>query len=331
MSSQSQPTPSRFALTVSDGMHVPQTFLRSVAPIVFLVGWATWLACPVGHTKPAAPGVAAGPVVGPKRIKNSIGMKLVLIPAGKFWMGSPRAELDRYDNEGPLHEVEITRPFYLGTYEVTQEEYEEVLGANPSFFCATGPGKDLVKGLDTSRFPVECVSWLYAVGFCKKLSDLPEEKKAGRVYRLPSEAEWEYACRGGANGKDRPPFHFGAALSAKQANFNGNFPYGEAAKGPYLRRTTTVGSYPANAFGLMDMHGNVWEWCSDWFSRDYYSRSPGKDPRGPATGSSRVLRGGSWLYRGKSARSANRLSCPPREFDNYIGFRVVCVPAAGAR
>ncbi len=188
----------------------------------------------------------------PKEITNSIGMKLVLIPAGKFMMGSPKDEKDRFDDE-EQHEVEITKPFYMGVYDVTQAEYEKVMGKNPSYFSAAGDGKDRVKDMDTTRFPVEMISWADAVEFCRKLSEMPEEKQAGRVYRLPTEVEWEYACRGGTV----TAFHYGAALSSTQANFRGNFPYGGAAKGPYLERTTKVGSYQPNAYGLYDMHGNV--------------------------------------------------------------------------
>ena len=188
------------------------------------------------------------------------------------------------------HEVSITKPFYLGVYVVTQAEYEKVMGNNPSWFSAKGDGKDKVKDMDTGQFPVEKVSWDDAVAFCKKLSELPEEKKAGRVYRLPTEAEWEYACRAGT----KTAFHYGDSLSSKQANFNGNFPYGGADKGPYLGRTAKVGSYAANAFGLYDMHGNVWEWCQDWYDENYYKNSPKEDPPGPAQGLHRVVRGGGW-------------------------------------
>jgi formylglycine-generating enzyme required for sulfatase activity len=260
-----------------------------------------------------------------KEVTNSIGMKLVLIPAGKFQMGSPKEEKDRSDDE-EQHEVEITRPFYMGVYPVTQQEYEKVMGKNPSGFCRTGGGKDKVANLDTSRFPVERVSWQDAREFCKKLSELAEEKHSGRIYRLPTEAEWEYACRAGTES----PFYFGRSLSSEQANFDGNYPYGSAAKGPCLGRTTTVGSYKPNAFGLYDMHGNVWQWCQDWFDTDYYRRSPKTDPLNDKVGSGRVLRGGGWYYAGVHCRSAYRCRLDLDDRGGTFGFRVAAVPPVGA-
>jgi formylglycine-generating enzyme required for sulfatase activity len=257
---------------------------------------------------------------GNKVMTNSIDMKLALIPAGKFLMGSPATEEER-DPEELQHEVVITKPFYLGVHVVTQEQYQKVMGKNPSFF-----NKDRGGGPD---HPVEQVRRHEAVDFCKRLSDLPAEKKAGRVYRLPTEAEWEYACRAGTT----TAFHFGNALSSKQANFNGNFPYGGAPKGPNLQRTAKVGSYAANAWGLYDMHGNVWEWCADWYDPDYYKNSPKENPKGPAkgvmdTGFGKdffvVVRGGSWLEEGRGCRAAYRFRYQSIEAYRLVGFRVVC-------
>jgi formylglycine-generating enzyme required for sulfatase activity len=180
-----------------------------------------------------------------------------------------------------------------------------------------------VPGQDTARFPVEQVSWEEAVEFCRRLAERPDEKRFGRQYRLPTEAEWEYSCRGGAMSST--PFPFGASFSSTQANFDGNLPYGGAAKGPYLGRTTPVGSYPANGFGLYDMHGNVWEWCADWYGANYYTQSPRQDPTGPSKGVSRVHRGGSWNSYGVCCRSAYRSSELPANGSLAQGFRVALV------
>ncbi len=254
-------------------------------------------------------------------LTNSIGMKLALIPKGKFKMGSPVTESDRdASDEGPQHEVEISQPFYLGIYEVTQAEYQKVMGNNPSHFCATGAGKDKVKGMDTSGFPVENVSFDEAKQFCDKLSSLPAEKEAGRVYRLPTEAEWEYACRAGTT----TPFHFGDSFSSTQANYEGT-PYGKALRGPNLQRTCKVGSYTPNAFGLYDMHGNVAEWVLDVYDKAYYANSPRVDPMGPATGTSRLTRGGSWAHGPRICRAAYRAPANNARA-NTLGIRVVMRP-----
>jgi formylglycine-generating enzyme required for sulfatase activity len=244
---------------------------------------------------------------------NSIGMKLVLIPPGEFQMGSHDGGVD----ETPVHRVRITRPFYLSVYEVTQTEYQRVMSSNPSWFSSTGGGKDDVLGLDTSRYPVEEVSWKDAEEFCRHLS-----QRDGVMYRLPTEAEWEYACRAGTT----TAFHFGNVLNGQEANVDGNYPYGTSSKGPHLKRTTSVGSYSANNFGLFDMHGNVWEWCADWYDESYYGNSPVEDPAGAASGSHRVLRGGSWLSYARRCRSAFRdVNTPDNRYD-YLGFRVAFSP-----
>jgi formylglycine-generating enzyme required for sulfatase activity len=171
---------------------------------------------------------------------------------------------------------------------------------------------------------VESVSYAEAVDFCRKLS--AREKEAGRLYRLPTEAEWEYSCRGGAPSYQVS--HFGDSFSSKQANFNGNYLSGGADKGPLLRRTEKVGSYDTkNGFGLCDMHGNVHEWCSDWYDKDYHATSPRRDPQGPARGVHRVYRGGSWCDLGLRCRSAARGKGAPAFRFSYVGFRVALVPA----
>jgi len=253
-------------------------------------------------------------------LANSIGMKLVEIPAGEFMMGSADADKQAREDEKPQHLVKITKPFHLGQFEVTQAEYEQVTGVNPSWFSPNGGGQKKVDGHDTGRFPVESVSWEQAAEFCEKLSELPAEKAAGRRYRLPTEAEWQYACRAGT----ATVFHYGDSLTSTQANMNGRFPYGDAASGPYLGRTSEVGSYKPNAFGLYDMHGNVAEACSDWFGRAYYSESSTDDPQGPEKGSDRVVMGGSWSADAFRCRSAHRRSNATSGAAQYFGFRVVC-------
>ncbi|MHB1425325.1 MAG: SUMF1/EgtB/PvdO family nonheme iron enzyme [Gemmataceae bacterium] len=254
-------------------------------------------------------------------LENSIGMKFALVEPGVFLMGSPLREAER-ENDEFQHEVEITQPFHVGIYPVTQEQYERVMGVNPSWFSPTGGGQ--LEDLDTRQFPVERVSWQDALEFCSRLSALPEERARERIYRLPTEAEWEYVCRGGPFiKKPSPPFHFGNSLSPTQANFNGNYPYGGAAKGQYLQRTSKVASYPANPLGLFDLHGNVWEWCSDWYDAEYYQRGPRRNPQGPANGERRVLRGGSWYYGARYCRAAYRGGYAPGDRNDGGGFRVV--------
>jgi formylglycine-generating enzyme required for sulfatase activity len=258
---------------------------------------------------------------GDKTLTNSIGMKFAFIPAGSFVMGSPETEKDRGSDEGPQHPVVLSKPFYLDKNEVTQEQYEKVMGSNPSFFSATGGGKQRVSGTSTASHPVENVSWNQAVEFCKKLDALPEEKAKGRAYRLPTEAEWEYACRAGTTA----PFHHGAEVDSYAFNFNGLAPYGTTGNGPFFRRTRSVGEYKPNGFGLFDMHGNVQEWCADWYAADYYKASPKQDPQGPAEGTQRVLRGGAWVHSAKACRSAVRNKLPPEQAAYSTGFRVVLV------
>jgi formylglycine-generating enzyme required for sulfatase activity len=251
-----------------------------------------------------------------EQLTNSLGMKFAWIPPGTFLMGSPESEEGREGAcEGPQHEVTISRPFYLGVYPVTQREYEAVMGQNPSHF---GGNPD---------HPVEKVRWNKAVEFCQRLSALEAERQAGRVYRLPTEAEWEYACRAGTT----TPFHFGASASSTQANFDGNYPCGGAPAGPFLQQTAKVGSYPANAWGLYDLHGNVWEWCNDWFAEEYYRKSDKIDPQGPSTGTMRVLRGGPWSDQGVWCRAACRGVNGPGGHKNTYGFRVACSVAAENR
>ena len=226
---------------------------------------------------------------------------MVYIPGGSFLMGSPKTEEGRFDIEGPQHRVEIA-PFYMGRYPVTQAQYQAVMGENPSRF----------KGENN---PVERVSWHKAKEFCQKLSE-----QTGKTYRLPSEAEWEYACRAGTT----TPFYFGETISTDQANYDGSRTYGNGKKGVFRGKTTPVGSFPPNAFGLYDMHGNVLEWCEDVW-HDNYEGAP-DDGRPWLTGgdpSSRMLRGGSWDNYPRYCRCAVRLRVDPDYGDDIVGFRVV--------
>jgi formylglycine-generating enzyme required for sulfatase activity len=239
----------------------------------------------------------------PKTITNSIGMKLVLIPKGTFMMGSPIEE-EGAENDEEQHQVTIGKDYYLGVTEVTQGQYEKVMGTNPSYFQ-----KRVIRKSDSSMYPVEQVSWEDAVEFCKKLSDLPEEKKAGRVYRVPTEAEWEYACRAGS----KAAYSFGA-----NSKTLGDYAwFGENSGG----QIHPVGEKKANAWGLYDMHGNVWEWCSDWYG--VYPKGSVSDPSGPSEGSIRVIRGGGWDDGAAFCRSADRGGRGPSDRnDDRGGFRV---------
>ena len=234
-----------------------------------------------------------------KTIENSIGMKFVPIPAGTFTMGSPAAEKDRYDDE-TQHQVTLTKSFYMGRTEVTQGQWKKVMGTEP------WKGQDYVQEGDD--YPAVYISWDDAVEFCKKLSAMEN-----RVYRLPTEAEWEYACRGGT----KTAFSFGddEADLSKYAWFDGNAYYVDE------KYAHQVGQKLPNAFGLHDMHGNVWEWCSDWYSE--YPSGPLTDPQGPNTGSSRVLRGGSWNDEPGIVRCADRGFNSPGGRNSYDGFRLL--------
>jgi formylglycine-generating enzyme required for sulfatase activity len=229
--------------------------------------------------------------------RNSIDMQLTLIPAGEFLMGSPDSDGAESAMEIPQHPVRITKPFYLGVHEVTQAEYQRVMGTKPSQF------KD-----PRGAAPVESVSWEDAHGFCAKLSGLPEEQQAGRQYRLPTEAEWEYACRAGSRFR----YGFGEAEADLDAWYTRNSG----------RRTHPVGKTKPNAWGLYDMHGNVWEWCADWYADGYFATSPTDDPAGPASGSYRVTRGGGWRNDASLCRASSRFRYEPGFRNENLGFRL---------
>ena len=219
----------------------------------------------------------------------SINKDMVLIQAGTFKMGSPASDKGRTDDES-LHQVTITKQYYMGIYEVTQELWEAVIGHNPS-------SKN--KG---AKLPVTDVSWSDCQEFLKRLN---EKSNAG--YRLPTEAEWEYACRAGTT----TAYSFGDRITKNDANFDDS-------------TIREVGSYKPNAFGLYDMHGNVWEWCEDWYGA--YSAGAVTDPKGLGWGNRRVLRGGSFVSDGSAARSPNRGVNTPTDRLNYLGFRLARTP-----
>ncbi len=256
----------------------------------------------------------AGPGPWPETVLdlgNNVKMRLVLVPAGKFMMGSPATEAGRSSDEGPQHEVTISKSFYMGVFEVTQEQYEQVMGVNHSGF----------KG---AKNPVETVSWDEAVEFCKKLS-----ARTGKKVMLPTEAQWEYACRAGTT----TAFHTGDALEPEQANVN--IPQtsspgvwdaimawvGKSSAQQTIYGTTPAGNFPPNGFGLYDMHGNVWELCSDCYA-DSYANAKTQNPTGPDSGSGRVIRGGSWRHNLYNCRSARRGWQLPVIRANFFGFRV---------
>jgi eukaryotic-like serine/threonine-protein kinase len=243
---------------------------------------------------------------------NGIMLTMASLPGGTFMMGSPTTEDDRETDEGPQHSVRIPG-FWMGQFEVTQAQWSQVakmekvsIDLNPDPANFKGPNR-----------PVEQVSWDEATEFCARLS-----RATNRAYRLPSEAEWEYACRAGTD----TPFSFGPTLNPDVANYNGNYTYGQGTKGKYRQGTTDVGSFPANAFGLYDMHGNVWEWCQDWWNDDY-SKAPtdgNAQLNQQSDKSYRLLRGGTWDNYPRYCRSAFRHGISPGRRSYYIGFRVAC-------
>lgn len=241
----------------------------------------------------------------PKELINSIGMAFVNIPASEFVMGEPDDGFGKAPPECPPHRVKITKPFLLGIHEVTQKQFFDIQEQNPSVHTA-----EFAKADSVDSFPVDSVTWQEAQEFCQRLSERPEEKAAGREYRLPTEAEWEYACRSGQSGRRKLP-------DPKTATATGE------AAGVTPLPVGPVGRFPPNPFGLHDMRGNVWEWCSDWFDRDYYSRSRESDPSGPRTGFLKVVRGGDWKFTGERCLIDYPIM-PAWTRNPFVGFRVVC-------
>jgi formylglycine-generating enzyme required for sulfatase activity len=226
-------------------------------------------------------------------------LELVAVPAGTFRMGSPPGQ--GYADEHPQHSVRLPA-FLISKYPITQEQWAAVMDWTPPYRC------------QGARRPADRVSWNAAREFCRRLSS-----QTGRTYRLPSEAEWEYACRAGTASA----FHFGPTLTTDLANYVGEHTFGLEPKGLYRHETTPVGSFPPNAFGLYDMHGDVWEWCSDAWHTDY-AGAPADGSAWERGGTSqRVLRGGGWHDPPDLCRSAARLKFEPGEAEDFVGFRVV--------
>jgi formylglycine-generating enzyme required for sulfatase activity len=280
----------------------------------------------------------------PAEYTNSIGMKFVLIPPGEFMMGStpeeagPALRLANNDHwrqcvesESPKHQAVLTQPFYLGVYEVTQAQYERVMRLNPGHFAATGGGANAVLNVDTGDYPIESVTWVDAAEFSAKLSKLEKLKPFysingdtvtmldGGGYRLPSEAEWEFACRAGTTTTYSNGDNDQALVNAAWVPSNSQ------------RRTHPVGRLQANAFGLFDMHGNAWEWVEDGWQAGYYEQfveQPAIDPRGPSADTYRVLRGGGWAHHVSHCRSPARLYDRATNRNANIGFRIALPPVA---
>jgi formylglycine-generating enzyme required for sulfatase activity/serine/threonine protein kinase len=278
---------------------------------------------PKKKPEPVKPPVKREPPAAelPKEVTVDLGkgikLELVRIEPGEFLMGASGNEVGKQD-EYPQHKVRVTKSFYLGKYEVTQEQYKRVAppGSVPSYYSAEGGGKGRVERMDTNRFPAEMVSWNDATAVCERLnrdhlSGLPEAlRKAGYRFRLPTEVQWEYACRAGTT----TPFHFGKELNGTQANCDGNLPYGTQKFGKFLDRTVAVGSYPPNSWGLYDMHGNVREWCEDSNDPDRYISKLAADRR--------ALRGGSFNLNAWACRAAHRDRSGRETRHSFNGFRV---------
>ncbi len=254
----------------------------------------------VSYLKPlvASCAVASPREHPPTTFENSIGMRFVEIPSGEFIMGIPDVRFRvAYLEATPAHKVRITKPFALAVHAVTQEEYLQVMGENPSWHCATGGAKNQFREMDTSSFPVENVSWYDAVEFCQRLSALPTEKTIGRRYRLSTEAEWEYACRAGSTSQ---------------------------GSGRLAHSIGPVDRDDPNAFGVCGMFCSICEWCSDGYSRYYYARSPQDDPKGNASVYLRVARGSDWIFTKDVHCQLNAWAFPPSARSRFVGFRVVC-------
>ncbi len=233
---------------------------------------------------------------------EGVTMELVLIPAGQFHMGSSQTEAKRDEDEGPIHQVKISKPFYMGKYEVTQQQYQALLGVNEKV------------GFEGPQLPVENVEWSQAIMFCNLTG-----KNVGTKLHLPTEAQWEYACRAGTDTE----FSTGHNISPDQANYKTDKSYQGSPTQPPYKRTVNVGSYAPNAFGLYDMHGNVEEWCMDVYNSKFYRYSPESDPANTQDKGQMIVRGGSWKDSPHQLRAANRSKHYPSTKRRSLGFRVV--------
>ena len=249
------------------------------------------------------------------QIADGVFLEMARISAGTFMMGSPSTELNRDDDE-TLHEVTLTRDFWIGIYEVTQEQYEAVMNVNPSHFKEGG------------NYPVECISWNDAKEFCQKLNENSQIlRPEGYHFDLPSEAQWEYACRAGTH----TAFYWGNTLNGDKANCDGEFPYGTSTSGPYLKKTTPVGKYKnPNPWGLFDTHGNVWEWTLDhavWQNASVRTRNYDGPQTNPLCthGNERIYRGGGWVNYSRACRAAYRRCREPIDTFFDIGMRLALV------
>jgi formylglycine-generating enzyme required for sulfatase activity len=234
-------------------------------------------------------------------LEPGVKLEMLYIPAGSFLMGTPAGEEGSSNCERPQHQVRL-QGFYLGKYPVTQAQFQAIMGENPS-------------GRKGENLPVEKVSWQDAQKFCEKL-----RQRTGKTYRLPSESQWEYACRGGT----AMPFCFGETITPDLANYDGNSVYGQGNKGVYRRKTTEVGKFPANEFGLYDMHGNIWEWCVDGWHENYEGTPADEIAWLENKNDYRLLRGGSWNNPTRNCRSAYRYRLSAVSRQSNVGFRVGC-------
>lgn len=314
-------------ITIPSGASMDGSRIISVKGMQSATFRAPFAASPVGQVAtPARPPAVAqladpgrpilgarreGPPSGwgglPKQIKNSIGMTFALVPPGKFKMGSTENEDGHEDDEGPVRIVTLTAPFYLAVTPVSQAQFQAVLGRNPSTFRkAKGGGPD---------YPVESVTWFDAEQFCTKLATMSDEAHLARNYRLPTEAEWEYACRAGTT----TPFSCGDRLSP----FDAHYLAASVLEGGGPGKTAPAGQFLPNGFGLRDMHGNVGEWVSDWYDSTAYRDAATTDPTGPVRGALKVVRGGSWATLARQCRCAARKGQNPESASHTVGFRVL--------